>query len=159
MQWRRCGARHPDGGHRDVWEVDAASIAAQWSLWRWTNRTINLWFLMCMSIKVFFCMLADPNITQGAQERTKSDLNFDSQRLTSFLQSASQVYKLLTLWFISTICCDFYFLSWLNQGHARPVRRGSSREEVPNEAKDSTRLVVVQWWEPADQHQVAFSLW
>ncbi|XP_024136089.1 WD repeat-containing protein 60 [Oryzias melastigma] len=37
----------------------------------------------------------DPNITQGAQERTKSDLNFDSQRLTSFLQSASQVMLVL----------------------------------------------------------------
>ncbi|RVE58729.1 hypothetical protein OJAV_G00196870 [Oryzias javanicus] len=36
----------------------------------------------------------DPDITQGAQER-RSDLSFDSQRLTSFLQSASQVMLVL----------------------------------------------------------------
>ncbi|XP_037550149.1 cytoplasmic dynein 2 intermediate chain 1 [Nematolebias whitei] len=37
----------------------------------------------------------DPNLSQEARERTRSELNFDSQRLTSFLQSASQVMMVL----------------------------------------------------------------
>ncbi|XP_011487298.1 WD repeat-containing protein 60 isoform X2 [Oryzias latipes] len=37
----------------------------------------------------------DSNLAQGARERTRQDLNFDSQRLTSFLQSASQVMLVL----------------------------------------------------------------
>ncbi|CAJ1082070.1 WD repeat-containing protein 60 isoform X3 [Xyrichtys novacula] len=37
----------------------------------------------------------DPNLSQGARDKTTSDLSFDSQRLTAFLHSASQVMVIL----------------------------------------------------------------
>ncbi|XP_061569103.1 cytoplasmic dynein 2 intermediate chain 1 [Cololabis saira] len=37
----------------------------------------------------------DPNLSQGPQDETRNDINFDSQRLTSFLHRASQVMIVL----------------------------------------------------------------
>lgn len=36
-------------------------------------------------------VLTDPNLSQEARDKIISELNFDSQRLTAFLSSASQV--------------------------------------------------------------------
>lgn len=42
----------------------------------------------------------DPNLSKEARDKQRSEMNYDSQRLASFLRSASQVFKL----FVRTVC-------------------------------------------------------
>lgn len=84
---------------------------------------------MWTSITVF--VLADPNLSQEAGDKTSNETNFDSKHLTAFLRSASQViccnhtqtsYCMNVFVAETDACC----LLCLNQGHGGPAGRGSS---------------------------------
>lgn len=51
--------------------------------------------------------MTDPNLSQEAREKTTSQMNFDSQRLTAFLRSASQVIFLFIHHFKNGTVLDF----------------------------------------------------
>lgn len=50
---------------------------------------------VCMRTSITVFVLADPNLSQEAGDKTANEANFDSKHLTAFLRSASQVNFLL----------------------------------------------------------------
>ena len=152
--------------------MDTASSREPWSLWGWGNTKIILWWTLCLhsefSNNRVYCPFTDPNLSQEAREKNMNEMNFDSQRLTAFLQSASQVQSLNThtqslknftvLYFLhEDFLCLLHFTDaccalWLIQGHGCPVGRGSSWEKFPEEAEKSNRHTFFQRWKFTDQH-------
>lgn len=58
---------------------------------------------VCMRTLITVFVLADPNLSQEAGDKTANEANFDSKHLTAFLRSASQVnflimHRLPTVW-------------------------------------------------------------
>lgn len=60
---------------------------------RFFSHELSIYFFFNNNVFV----LTDPNLSQEARDKTTREMNFDSQRLTAFLRSASQVIFFLTV--------------------------------------------------------------